>query len=51
MAVLSCDIDGFKQVNDRFGHEAGNELLRAFVGLSESCIRKEDRLARAGRRR
>jgi two-component system chemotaxis response regulator CheY len=49
LAVLSCDIDDFKQVNDRFGHEAGNELLRAFVARSESCLRKEtDWLARVG---
>jgi two-component system, cell cycle response regulator len=49
MAVLSCDIDGFKQVNDRFGHEAGNELLREFVARTESCLRKDiDWLARVG---
>ena len=49
MAVLSCDIDGFKQINDRFGHEAGNELLREFVSRSENCLRKDiDWLARVG---
>jgi two-component system cell cycle response regulator len=49
LAVLSCDIDGFKQINDRFGHEAGDELLRAFVARSESCLRSEsDWLARVG---
>jgi diguanylate cyclase (GGDEF)-like protein len=49
LAVLSCDIDGFKQINDRFGHEAGNELLRAFVARSMSCIRhSSDWLARVG---
>jgi two-component system, cell cycle response regulator len=49
MAVLSCDIDGFKQINDRFGHEAGNELLREFVTRSEGCLRKDiDWLARVG---
>ncbi len=49
LAVLSCDIDEFKQVNDRFGHEAGDELLREFVVRSESCIRKDsDWLARVG---
>jgi two-component system cell cycle response regulator len=49
MAVLSCDIDGFKQINDRFGHEAGNELLREFVARSENCLRKDiDWLARVG---
>ena len=49
MAVLSCDIDGFKQINDCFGHEAGNELLREFVARSERCLRKDiDWLARVG---
>jgi two-component system, cell cycle response regulator len=49
MAVLSCDIDGFKQINDRFGHEAGNELLREFVVRSENCIRQDiDWVARVG---
>jgi two-component system cell cycle response regulator len=49
LAVLSCDIDGFKKINDQYGHEAGNELLRAFVARSESCLRNEsDWLARVG---
>jgi two-component system, cell cycle response regulator len=49
LAVLSCDIDGFKQINDRFGHEAGNELLQAFVARTEACLRSSsDWLARVG---
>jgi diguanylate cyclase (GGDEF)-like protein len=49
LAVLSCDIDRFKQINDGFGHEAGNELLRAFVARAQSCIRSaSDWLARVG---
>jgi two-component system cell cycle response regulator len=49
LAVLSCDIDGFKQINDRFGHEAGNELLQAFVARTEQCLRtSSDWLARVG---
>jgi len=49
LAVLSCDIDGFKQINDRFGHEAGNELLQAFVSRTEACLRdSSDWLARVG---
>jgi two-component system cell cycle response regulator len=47
LAVLSCDVDGFKQINDRYGRDAGNESLRAFVACAESCIRKDcDWLAR-----
>jgi two-component system cell cycle response regulator len=48
LAVLSCDIDKFKWVNDRFGRKAGDELLRAFVARSAKCIRKGDWLARVG---
>ena len=49
ISVLSCEIDGFKQINDRYGHQAGNELLRAFVARSQSCLRQDtDWLARVG---
>ncbi len=49
LAVLSCDIDRFKQINDTFGHAAGNEVLRAFVARAESLLRKDsDWLARVG---
>jgi two-component system, cell cycle response regulator len=49
LSVLSCDIDDFKQVNDRFGHQAGDELLRDFVVRAASCIRVGcDWLARVG---
>ncbi|HET9742910.1 MAG TPA: HD domain-containing phosphohydrolase [Terriglobales bacterium] len=48
LTVLVCDLDGFKQVNDRFGHLEGNRLLRAFAQkLKESC-REYDYVARMG---
>jgi len=48
LTVLICDLDQFKQVNDRFGHNAGNEVLRAFgKGLTTIC-RDYDVTARLG---
>ncbi|MBS0172967.1 MAG: diguanylate cyclase, partial [Nitrospira sp.] len=48
VAVLVSDLDGFKQVNDRFGHLEGNKLLRAVArGLKEAC-REYDFVARMG---
>jgi len=48
IGVLVCDLDGFKQVNDRFGHLKGNEVLQNVAnGLRKSC-RGSDYLARIG---
>jgi diguanylate cyclase (GGDEF)-like protein len=48
LAVLVCDLDGFKQINDRFGHLEGNKVLRVVAqGLKESC-REYDYVARMG---
>ncbi len=42
------DIDHFKQVNDKFGHVCGDEVLLTFAQLLKSCFRKEDLLFRFG---
>jgi diguanylate cyclase (GGDEF)-like protein/putative nucleotidyltransferase with HDIG domain len=48
LAVLVCDLDGFKQVNDRFGHLEGNKVLKLVAaGLRASC-REYDYVARMG---
>ncbi len=48
LAVLVCDLDGFKQVNDRFGHIQGNKLLSTFAGMLKECCREYDYPARMG---
>jgi two-component system, cell cycle response regulator len=49
LSVLTCDIDGFKQVNDRLGHSAGDHVLQEFVLRATRCIRDtSDWLARSG---
>jgi diguanylate cyclase (GGDEF)-like protein len=48
LAVLVCDLDGFKQVNDRCGHLAGNQVLRAVARVLESNCREYDFVARIG---
>jgi diguanylate cyclase (GGDEF)-like protein/PAS domain S-box-containing protein len=47
-AVLYLDLNGFKSVNDRFGHQAGDALLKAFGHRLEFCLRNEDVLGRLG---
>ena len=46
--VLLLDLDDFKRVNDRFGHEIGDELLVAFTRRLRSCLRTTDLPARLG---
>lgn len=47
-AVLYLDLNQFKMINDRFGHQAGDALLKAFGHRLEFCLRPEDILARLG---
>ena len=48
MALLVLDIDGFKGVNDRLGHPAGDLLLRGFAGRLARTLRSADVIARPG---
>ncbi|MBJ6878053.1 GGDEF domain-containing protein, partial [Vibrio cholerae] len=47
LAVL--DLDGFKQVNDQLGHQAGDELLKQFANLLQATFQRSgDRICRLG---
>jgi len=47
-AVLYLDLNHFKSINDRFGHQAGDALLKAFGHRLDFCLRPEDILGRLG---
>jgi diguanylate cyclase (GGDEF)-like protein len=47
-ALLFIDVDGFKQVNDRFGHLIGDHVLQEVARRLAACVRSGDHLARFG---
>jgi diguanylate cyclase (GGDEF)-like protein len=47
-ALLSIDLDGFKPINDRFGHEMGDEVLVCVAARLKACVRESDHVARLG---
>lgn len=48
MALLLIDLDGFKEVNDTYGHLVGDELLIEAAKRIKSCVRETDTVARLG---
>lgn len=48
VAALLLDLDHFKDINDNYGHAAGDDLLRKFARRISSVIREEDTVARLG---
>jgi diguanylate cyclase (GGDEF)-like protein len=48
LALILADLDNFKQVNDRFGHQAGDEVLKAFAEILRETVRDIDVAARYG---
>lgn len=48
LCVVVCDLDGFKQINDRFGHLEGNKVLRLVADALRNRCREYDYVARMG---
>jgi len=48
MAVMYLDLDGFKQINDTLGHDAGDNLLSLAAARMVAAVRQEDTVARLG---
>lgn len=47
-SAILIDLNEFKQINDRLGHDAGDEALRDAVGIIKKCLRNDDFVARFG---
>lgn len=48
LAVMMIDVDHFKAINDRYGHPAGDEVLRRLAMVAQKTIRSDDYFARYG---
>ena len=48
LALLACDLDGFKHINDRYGHSNGDELLKRVASILQNNCRTSDYVARVG---
>jgi diguanylate cyclase (GGDEF)-like protein len=48
LSLLMCDVDHFKKINDTYGHQAGDEVLKAVVAMLRQKIRSTDWVARYG---
>ncbi len=48
LAMIMCDLDNFKQVNDRYGHLMGDYVLSQIATILKSCVRGSDYIFRYG---
>jgi len=48
LGLVMCDVDNFKQVNDRYGHLMGDYVLAQIAGILKACVRGSDYVVRYG---
>ncbi|MGH9404196.1 MAG: GGDEF domain-containing protein [Terriglobia bacterium] len=48
LALMMCDLNNFKRVNDRYGHLMGDEILAQVAAILKSCLRGSDHVVRYG---
>lgn len=48
LALMMCDLDNFKRVNDRYGHLMGDEVLAQIAAILKACLRGSDHVVRYG---
>ena len=48
LSLVSLDVDYFKQINDTYGHDAGDKILRIVADRIRECVRSSDSVARLG---
>jgi diguanylate cyclase (GGDEF)-like protein len=48
LALIMCDVNNFKQVNDRYGHLMGDEVLAQVASILKECVRGSDHVVRYG---
>jgi diguanylate cyclase (GGDEF)-like protein/PAS domain S-box-containing protein len=48
ITIVVCDMDNLKQINDQFGHKAGDIALQNIANILQNCFREEDIVARIG---